>query len=265
MIKYNGNIILAAHRGDKKRFPENTISAFESAIKFGVDMIETDIHMTQDGELIIMHDRNTKRTTGYDGNTDEMTYKAIKELDAGSWFSNDFANTQVPSVKEFIELIKDTDMLVNWELKDYPSVVGDDFAFCSADKLIELIEENGLTDRSMINSFSDRILEHVYLKYGNRFSIHGQGIHNCQNTIDKASVSQTELYDWCCLYPNIPNARPMDFPENFEYCIENGIFPCVCVSDTLESYDKYIRLGCKMFTSNDIYEGDKILRALRVR
>lgn len=264
-MKYSGNIILAAHRGDKKCFPENTIPAFESAIRFGADMIETDIHMTRDGKLVIIHDRNTRRTTNYNGYTNEMNFEEIKKLDAGSWFSDEFANVQVPSVKEFIELIKDTDMLVNWELKDYPCEVGEEFAFRSADKLIELIEENGLTDRSMINSFSDCVLEHVYLKYGNRFSIHGQGIHNCQNTIDKASVSQTELYDWCCLYPNIPNARPMDFPENFEYCIANGILPCVCVSDTLESYDKYIKLGCKMFTSNDIYEGDKILRMLNVR
>lgn len=264
-MKYNGNIILAAHRGDKKNFPENTIPAFESAIKLGLDMIETDIHMTLDGELIIMHDRNTKRTTGYDGNIDEMTYELIKKLDAGAWFSNEFKNTRVPSVKEFIELIKDTDMLVNWELKDYPSVVGEEFSYRSADKLIELIEENGLTDRSMLNSFSDRVLEHIYLKHGHRFSIHGQGILHCQKTIDNASVSQEQLYNWCCLYPNLPNTRPMDFPENFEYCIENGIYPCVCVPDTLETYSMYIKLGCKMFTSNNIYEGNEILKALHVR
>ena len=71
----NGDrIILAAHRGDRKTAPENTMPAFEKAIAFGVDMIETDVHMTKDGELIIMHDRNTVRTTGYDGLTDKMTF-----------------------------------------------------------------------------------------------------------------------------------------------------------------------------------------------
>ena len=264
-MKYNGNIILAAHRGDKKNFPENTIPAFESAIAVGADMIETDIHMTLDGELIIMHDRNTKRTTGFDGLIDRMTYDQIKRLDAGAWFSDRFVNTRVPSVKEFISLIKDTEMLVNWEIKDYPDEVGDEFAFCTADKLTELLEENGLADRSMINSFSDRVLEHVYLKHGDKFSIHGQGIHNCQRTRDKASVMQEELYDWCCLYPNIRKARPMDFPENFEYCIENDIYPCVCVPDEIETYDTYVKFGCRMFTSNDIYEGDRILKALKVR
>ena len=45
-------IILAAHRGDKKRFPENTMPAFEAALRAGVDMIETDVHMTRDGALM---------------------------------------------------------------------------------------------------------------------------------------------------------------------------------------------------------------------
>ena len=56
------SIILAAHRGDKKNFPENTMPAFVAAYEAGTDMIETDIHMTKDGELIIMHDRSALRT-----------------------------------------------------------------------------------------------------------------------------------------------------------------------------------------------------------
>ena len=51
-------VILAAHRGDKKRYPENTLPAFEAALRFGVDMIETDVHMTLDGELIIIRGRS---------------------------------------------------------------------------------------------------------------------------------------------------------------------------------------------------------------
>ena len=259
----NGNrVILAAHRGDRKTCPENTMPAFKKAINFGVDMIETDIHMTKDGQLVVIHDRNTKRTTGYDGLVDQMTLKEIKTLDAGGWFSEEFKNETIPTVKEFIDLIKDTSILINWEFKDYPSEVGDDFAFSAADKLIALIEENGLTKRSMVNSFSDRVLEHIYKKYGHKFKIHGQGIFNCQRTKDKAEVLQRELYDWCCLYPDEWGKKPLDFPHNFAYCEKYEILPCICVQDILEDYDKYIQLGCRMFTSNDIYEADKILKAL---
>ena len=258
-------IILAAHRGDRKTAPENTMPAFEKALAFGVDMIETDIHMTKDGELIIMHDRNTVRTTGYDGLTDKMTFAEIKALDAGSWFSSDYKNTPVPSAQEFIALIKDTQICVNWELKDYPTEVGDAFAFRAADKLIALIEESGLVGRSMVNSFSDRVLEHIWKTQGHKFPIHGQGILQCQRTKDTAEVPQTELYDWCCLYPDKPGKKPLNYPDNFNHCLFNSILPCVCVPDVREDYEKYIALGCRMFTTNDIYEADKILRESGLR
>lgn len=258
-------VILAAHRGDRKNCPENTMPAFEKAIAFGVDMIETDIHLTRDGQLIIMHDRSTKRTTGYEGFTNEMTLAELKKLDAGSWFSEAYKNTPVPTVQEFIDLIKDTDVLVNWELKDYPIAVGDEFAFEAADKLIAMIEENGLAERSMVNSFSDRVLEHICEKHGHKFPIHGQGILKCGKNNDRAGIPQTELYDWCCLYPDEKGMRPVDFPHNFTYCTENHILPCVCVPDVAETYRRYVELGCKMFTSNNIYEADRILKELGVR
>ena len=264
-MKYNNTVILAAHRGDKKRFPENTMPAFEGAIRFGADMIETDIHMTADGGLVIIHDRNTVRTTGFDGFTNELTLKEIKRLDAGCLFADEFAGTAVPTVEEFIERIKPTDLLINWELKDYPHELGDAFAFRSADQLADLIIDSGLAERSMFNSFSDRVLEHIRLKYGDVFSIHGQGIYNCQRTKDKADMDQKALYDWCCLYPNVKGAAPLDFPENFRYCRDHSILPCVCVKDEMEAYRKYLELGCRMFTSNDIYEADRILRELNVR
>ena len=258
-------VILAAHRGDRKNCPENTMPAFESALRFGADMIETDVHMTSDGELILFHDRTLKRITGAEGTTDQTTLSDIRSLDAGYLFSPDFANTPIPTVEEFIALIKNSDILVNWELKDYPYEVGDDFAFETADKLISIIRKHGLENRSMINSFSDIVLEYIFNKYGPVFPIHGQGIHLCQRTKDRAVVKQEELYDWCCLYPNETGYTPLDFPENFDYCRKHMIIPCVCVPDDLEAYRKYVELGCRMFTSNDIYEADRILKELGLR
>ena len=264
-MKYDNQIILAAHRGDKKRYPENTIPAFESALKFGTDMIETDVHMTSDGKLILIHDRSLMRTAGINGLTDKMTLQELRRLDVGSWFSDSFKGVQIPTVEEFIALIKESDILINWELKDYPYDVGDDFAFSAADRLIRIIKEHGLEDRSMLNSFSDRVLEYIYLKYQNNFSIHGQGIYHCQKTIDTATVRQEKIYDWCCLYPNLSGYSPLDFPENFEHCIHHGIIPCVCVRDNYDDYKRYVELGCRMFTSNDIYEADRILKELGLR
>lgn len=260
-----GRILLAAHRGDRKTCPENTMPAFEKALAFGADMIETDIHMTSDGELILMHDRNTKRTTGHHGLTDQMTLSEIQALDAGGWFSDAYRHTPIPLVADFVQWLKKSDILINWELKDYPDEVGDTFAFRAADRLITMIEENGLTERSMVNSFSDRVLEYICQKHGHKFPVHGQGIYRCQRTRDAAAISQEELYDWCCLYPDEAGKTALEYPHNFTYCTEHGIIPCICVPDELEAYRRYIALGCRMFTSNDIYEADRILRQLGKR
>ena len=264
-MNYDGRIILAAHRGDRKHFPENTMPAFEAALRMGADMIETDVHMTRDGELIIMHDRNPLRTTGHDGWTNEMTLEEIRQLDAGAPFSPDFAGTPVPTVRELLELVRGTDMLVNWELKDYPDEVGESFAMEAADKLIALLEEYQFAEQSMLNTFSDRVLEHIVEKHGHRFPIHGQGIGSCQRTRDRAAMPQEELYDWCCLYADVMGQSPLDYPQHFAHCIAHGIHPCVCLPDTMDISSRALELGCRMFTSNDIETADALLRALKRR
>lgn len=264
-MKYDGRIILAAHRGDRKRYPENTMPAFEAAVRQGVDMIETDIRLTRDGELVIIHDESTLRTTGEDINVNNSTYSELRKLDTGAIFSPEFEGVRIPRVEELIELISDTDTQINWELKDYPAVVGDELSFALADKLIALIHKHGLSERSMINSFSDRQLEYVVKKYDGEFTIHGQGIGACARSKDEAKIAREELYDWCCLYPNEKGATPLDYPENFKYCTEHGILPCVCVPDVLDTYKEYIDLGCRMFTSNDIVLADEILKRIGKR
>ncbi len=259
------SVLLAAHRGDKKNYPENTMPAFEAALRAGVDMIETDIRITSDGELILIHDRNALRTTGFDGFVIEMTLAQIKALDAGSFLSEEFIHTRIPTVREFLEWIAPTQLLVNWELKDYPYELGDAVAFACADKLISLIREYGMDQRSMINSFSNRLLEHIRQQWGHTFPIHGQGIHHCRRAKDTSIMEEKDLFDWCCLYPEESGKSPVHYRENFDYCLEHGILPCVCITDTLEDYQKAIQYGCKMFTSNDIYAATEILRALGAR
>ena len=262
----NGSrIILAAHRGDRKNCPENTMPAFETSLAAKVDMIETDIHQTADGQLIIIHDRSALRTTGVDRFVTDMTLAEVRQLDAGASFGEAFAGTKVPTVAEFLEWVSKTDLLVNWELKDYPAEVGEEIAFGCADKLIDLIRAYGMERRSMVNSFSNRVLEHIYHRVGHEFPIHGQGIFRCRRTKDEAEVAEETLFDWCCLYPEEVGRNPVEFAGNFDHCKANGILPCVCIPDKEDTYARAIELGCKMFTSNDIYEADRILKKLGYR
>lgn len=257
-------IILAAHRGDKFNFPENTMPAFESAVSLGVDMIETDVRMSKDGELVLIHDRSTLRTTGVDKNIDDMLLSEIKKLDAGCTFNHSI-KAEIPTVSEFLELIKDTGMMVNWEFKVYPDDFGTDTAFEVVDKLVKLIDEYDMADRSMMNSFSAKVLEYIYKNHKNKFPIHGQGIYKCKRSCDSSEINETELFDWCCLYPNEAGRKAIEFKENFDYCAKNDILPCLCIPDNIEDYKKAIDYGCKMFTSNNINEATRILSELKVR
>ena len=62
-------IAVIAHRGASGNFPENTIPAFEEAIRLGVEMIEFDVHLTRDGRLLIIHDATVDRTSSSSGKT----------------------------------------------------------------------------------------------------------------------------------------------------------------------------------------------------
>ena len=75
-------MLVATHRGERFTAPENTITAFQRAIDAGVDMIETDVRMTKDRELVIMHDPTVDRTTDGTGLVHEMTLAQFKVLDA---------------------------------------------------------------------------------------------------------------------------------------------------------------------------------------
>lgn len=257
-------IYVCAHMGDRKNGPDNTMPAFESAVKFGVDMIETDIHMTKDGELVHIHDRNTLRTTGVDAIINDITLAQVRTLDASNGDAR-FKGTPIPTVREFLELVAPTDIVINWELKDYPRDVGDEKAFECADRLIDLIREYHVEARSVINSFSDRVLEHVYKKYNGEFRILGQGIYKCSRALDVAETPREEMYYWCCLYPEGEGLSAVDAKDSFEYCVQHNLLPCICCEDTMENYKKTLEYGCRMYTANDIFESARILKELGLR
>ena len=159
MLQYQNEIPVAAHRGNSRYFPENTLAAFRSAFALAPDMIETDLHMTQDGRLVLIHDHRVDRTTDGTGLVREMTLSRIRSLDAGSWKGEQFRGERVPTLEEFLELAEGApDMLFNIELKDYPMDSGD-FAYRSAALAIDMLRDAGLLSRCVINTWSGELNE----------------------------------------------------------------------------------------------------------
>jgi glycerophosphoryl diester phosphodiesterase len=84
---------VVAHRGDSKHFPENTLPAFLSAVKMGIDVIETDVHLTSDNIIVIWHDNTLERNTDGSGTIEEHNYQELLKYDAGYTFSQDGGKT----------------------------------------------------------------------------------------------------------------------------------------------------------------------------
>ena len=106
-----------AHRGFSGRYPENTILSFSKALEVGVDGIEMDVHLSRDGELIVIHDEALKRTTGMDGFVKDYTRAELEKINAGKTMNDEFGFTPIPSFEEYLDFMKDRPETTNVEIK----------------------------------------------------------------------------------------------------------------------------------------------------
>ena len=106
-----------AHRGLPKLAPENTMADFEMMPEFGIKWFETDIAITEDGELVICHDDLLDRTTNLTGEISSLPYRYIETADAGSWFGKKYAQEKLPTMDDLVSFINRTKMNVNLEVK----------------------------------------------------------------------------------------------------------------------------------------------------
>lgn len=144
-----GETYVCAHRGDVKNAPENTLPAFQYAVKKGVHMIEFDVRMTKDGHLVIMHDEKVDRTTNGKGKVQELTSEEIYKLDAGKWFHESFTGTKIPSLYEVVNIIP-YGILCNVH------VYGDEFA---TEIVARTLKETGQMGRCFIACNNEKQVE----------------------------------------------------------------------------------------------------------
>ncbi|WP_462412913.1 glycerophosphodiester phosphodiesterase [Neobacillus sp. Marseille-QA0830] len=113
------------HRGAKGSYPENTLLSFKKAIEQGVDGLELDVHLTKDGEVVVIHDETLDRTTNGTGWIKDMTLEEMKQVSVGSSFTHfpEYHETwdfeMVPTLTEVLELLAPYQTELNIELKTY--------------------------------------------------------------------------------------------------------------------------------------------------
>jgi alkaline phosphatase D len=163
------HINVIAHRGASGYAPEHTQQAYEKAINMKADFIELDLHMTKDGQLVVIHDSTLKRTTNAEEiypdrapwHVKDFTLDEIKRLDAGSWFNEtnpglskkQYAGQKIMTLEEAIHIIKkkskDTGLFIETKSPgEYPGM---------EEKLTGILKESGYLDdhKLILQSFSE--------------------------------------------------------------------------------------------------------------
>ena len=151
-------VLVIAHRGFSGGAPENTLIAFKKALELGVDMIELDVHLSKDGEVVIIHDDTLNRTTNGKGKVAEYTLKELKQLDAGSSSSPPYSGERIPTLKEVLQLVEARVPLAI-ELKkgerDRTTIID------LADRAFQEVEKMGMLNQVLFASFELSAIERI--------------------------------------------------------------------------------------------------------
>ena len=211
-------MIIFAHRGYSKKYPENTMLAFEKAIEVGADGIETDVHLSKDGELVITHDETLDRVSTGTGMVGSHTYKELLEFDFGIKKGPEFKGQKIPRLIDLIKLIKEKDLFLNIEIKiGFPLYPGIE------EKVLDLIIKEDILDKVIISSF-------------NHYSL--ALLRNLNKNIKLAPLYVSAIY------------RPYDYAKSFGANYIHPNYQVVNEDIVKESHSNGVKVN--MYTVNDL-------------
>ena len=238
MINQTRKLSVAGHRGDPSHYPENTMCAFISSYEKGADMIETDVHLTKDLALILMHDHTVDRTTDGSGEIKDMTLEEIMKLNAGTPENP----ARVPLFEEFIEWASKTDLTINIEIKEYRGEGNQERCDFCIEKVMELVEMYGMADRILINSFDAYVLEYCYKKWGKKYMLHGFYPYGIMWNVN---MNPDEYLYCACIFDS-------ENKECYDHLISAGIEPWIGAGvKEKKLLAQCTSLGAKLITTND--------------
>ncbi|WP_010240752.1 glycerophosphodiester phosphodiesterase [Clostridium arbusti] len=233
-----------AHRGFSGKYPENTMIAFEKAVEAGCDGIETDVHITSDGAIVVCHDERVDRTTNGQGFIKNLTYDEIKKLDAGIKFDKEFQNSRIPDIDEFLDYVEDKDLLINIELKNgiinYENL---------EKRVIEKICEYKLEDNVILSSFNHYSMKKVKdidnnIKTG---LLYAANLYKAEEYAEKVGAD--------ALHPHFASVMDKDIVENIR---KRGI----AINAFTVNEEKYMRILMRLGIEGIITNYPDVLSSL---
>ena len=229
-------------------------------MELGVDQIETDIRVTMDGELVLIHDATVDRTTNGTGRVIDMTLAELKTLDAGIRKGEQFKGCRIPTLIELMEYDKDHPTLtLDLELKEYPDGDHESIAFDVCDRILAIVDQYGFTDRVVINSFSGKLNEYIYKKHGKKYRQH---VFFPSDLLGTCTIDPYSYAYCCCMFDD--GSEPWAGMASKTACdtmVARGVEPWAgaAVKDEV-TVDMMIERGAVLVTCNN---PDVILRLLR--
>lgn len=224
-----------AHRGASAYAPENTVEAFALAMEQGADGIELDVQMTKDDQVVVIHDETIDRVSDGTGAVRDYTLEELKKFHFSNHMEN-YENAVIPTLKEVLDLIKSSNMLLNIELKTgiywYPNL---------EEKTMELVKESGMEDRVIYSSFNHysikKILElnpHAECAF-----LYSDVILNVDKYAKNAGV--------CGLHPAVYHLKMAEFLKEYQ---ESGLKVRVWTVNKKEDMEKFIKEDLEAVITN---------------
>ncbi|MBR7040429.1 MAG: hypothetical protein IKI24_01145 [Clostridia bacterium] len=269
-------ILLLGHQGVYGELPANSLSGFKRAIDMGLDGIETNLHATKDGRIVLMHDDDVTATTLSEGRLTQMTFEEVSKLNVAEKFRLGFGFEPVPTLNELLEMAKPVPgFLLNLELKDYPEMMGDT-AYRTIDGIVRLVEEAGMGERVVFCSRSCAALRYVVGEYCGRYPIEsvypsyvmigdfGEDIyeHSLYAAVINVKVREDGSRDWL-----EAQRKPLLPHEKMTELKSYGMCPCICCSpwDTEEIIGRAVEEGIEMIIANYPSNTKRIFEQLKLR
>ena len=149
--------LVAAHRGGALLWPENSLLAYRNALALGVDLLETDVHLTADGEVVVIHDPTFDRTTTSQGAVRDVKLADLLGVRLKA-ADGSVTGEQLPTLRELLDLLRPSAARLLLEIKvgpgrqPYPGI---------EEKVLALVRDAGLMDRVSIMAFEDETVRRV--------------------------------------------------------------------------------------------------------
>jgi glycerophosphoryl diester phosphodiesterase len=154
MPRLDGSHEIIAHRGYSARAPENTLAALDAAVAAGADAVEWDVQVASCGTPVLFHDSHLGRTSNGVGPIRRRTLGQLRLLDAGSWFSADFAAERIPSLEQALGRVDGRVARVYCEVKGYRELE-------DLDRIVRITRTAGMLDRTVFISSDWRSLDRI--------------------------------------------------------------------------------------------------------